>query len=909
LQKLLCFLQNVSRKGKPMQSAHFGHRVRDYLRAVGYSQQDLARALALHPVVLSRKLRGTSNAYLTQQEVKRIITLLAEWRALSTRNEVLSLLELANMTSRSLSVEEWNNPPLSELNPDASPVPSPNSAPPSFSVSLSSAAWPSPMTRLIGRQWEMQRLTQLLSLDEVRLVTLVGPGGSGKTRLALEMAAHLRNMFTHGVYWVALAGVRNADLVPNHLLQVLGMRSAPGMSSQHTLIRCLRDQLLLLVLDNFEHLSVAASVVSDLLEAVPGLSVLVTSREPLHLYGEYEFRVPPLALPDLHAISDPAELRQYAAVQLFVERATAALPTFTYTADMGRSIAQICVALDGLPLALELAAARIKLLSPAALLHQLHTSRLSLLTHGARNLHPRQQTLRNTLQWSYELLDHREQRLFRRLSVFVSSFSVAAAEQVCGRERAAQDERTAGKRQDMLEQLTSLVDKSMLQCLEQEGEEALPRFHMLETLREYGLEQLSAQQEEAAAWRAYTDYYVALAEAAEPHLQIPLLTQEHENVLNALQWLLATGQGEAAVRLSSALWFFWWMLGLLDEGPAFLEQALATPGDISKPVRARGLAAAGFFASHYGNLPHAEALLSECIALCRELEDVPALSLALRASGYVAWGRGEYPRAHTLVEEALHLTRENGDARGVAEALMVLAMVNTVLGAYAQAWAEAEEGIAIFLNLGDDISTTLSRITLGWVAISQPDLARARLLMEETVAHSRARNYLYNLAQGLFLLGLIVLWQGETALASALYKECLQLQQQPFYWSFMVLSSGCPGAIAWRQGDVAQIYARLEQYRVIDKESITPSNVATYILGVAAAVAVQGHPGRATRLLGVLEAMCEETSAVVPLICHLTRVFTQTTLRTRLGEEAYAAACAEGRLMTLEQALELAEGG
>ena len=255
-------------------------------------------------------------------------------------------------------------------------------------------------------------------------------------------------------------------------------------------------------------------------------------------------------------------------------------------------------------------------------------------------------------------------------------------------------------------------------------------------------------------------------------MQIPLLEQEHANVLNALQWLLATDQGEAAVRLSSTLWFFWWMRGLLEEGPAFLEQALATSGGIPRAVRAKGLAAAGFFASHYDNLQHAEALLSESTALLRELEDVPALSLALRVSGYVACGR----------------------------------------------------------------------------AISQPDLARVRLLVEEAVVHSRARNYLYNLAQGLFLPGLIVLWQGETATAEVLFMECLQLPQQPFYWSFMVLSTGCLGAIAGRQGGVEQTYAPLEQYRVIDKESITPSNVATYILGVAAAVAVQGEPGEIVEL-------------------------------------------------------------
>ena len=653
----------------------------------------------------------------------------------------------------------------------------------------------------------------------------------------------------------------------------------------------------------------------ELLEAVSGLRVLVTSREPLHLYGEYEFRVPPLALPDLQALSDPSELSQYPAVQLFVERAQAALPTFTYMADVGRTIAQICIALDGLPLALELAAARVKLLSPAAILRQLQTSRLSLLTQGARNLHPRQQTLRNTLQWSYDLLDAHEQQLFRRLAVFVSSFSLAAAEQVCGQEWAAQNARSGGKKQDMLEQLTSLVDKSILQCLEPEGEEALPRFRMLETLREYALEQLSARQEDAATWHAYTDYYVALAEEAEAHLRawaqqvwVSRLTQEYENVLNALQRLLATGQGEVAVRLSSALWEFWWIRGLIDEGLTFLEQALAMTADVSKAVRARGLAAAGFLAIHLDDLRHAEELLSECVILFREMEDVLALSHALRVLGHAVWSRGDYLQAHALFTEALHLSREREDIRGVAEALMLLPLLNVEYGAYALAWTQAEEGVALFLQLGDDMSYTISRIVLGWVAASQQDLARAHLLVEEALAHARERNYLYDLAHGLPLLDLIVLWQGETATAEALFKECLQLPQQHFYWSFMASSSGSLGAMALHQGDVAQTYSLLEQCRAMDRELIKPSNVATFILGLAAAVAAQGEPRRAARLLGVLEALCEATQVVVPLPCEGTRIFTQVALRAQLEEEAYAASLAEGRLMTLEQALEMSEG-
>lgn len=756
-----------------MQSIPFGNRVRDYLRVVGSSQQDMAHALGLHPGVLGRKLRGTGNARLTQQEVKGIITTLADWRALSTQSEVLSLLELAHMSSRSLSDEEWHSPPLSDLDPDAAPLPSRDitSSPPS--VSNPTPSLPSPMTRLIGRQWEQQRLTQLLSRDGVRLVTLVGPGGSGKTRLALEVATHLRHAFAHGVCWVALAGVRAPDLVPAHLLQTLGLRSSPGISALHTLVHFLRNQRLLLVLDNFEHLRTTASVVSALLDAAPGLTVLVTSREVLHLYGEYEFRVPPLALPDLHAISDPAELSQYEAIQLFVERVQAVLPTFTFTADMGSTIAQICISLDGLPLALELAAARVKLLSPAVLLHQLQTSRLSVLTQGARNVHPRQQTLRNTLRWSYDLLDPHEQQLFRRLAVFVGGFSLAAAEQVC----AVQDESSGGKRRGMMDQLASLLDKSMLQRLEQEGEEESPRFRMLETLREYGLEQLRAQQEDAATWRSYTDYYVALAEEAEPHLYdssqqtwVPLLTQEHENLVNALQWLLATSQGEAAVRLSSALWRFWWIRGLISEGATFLQQALAIEG-ASKLVRAKGLSASGFLTGQYDNPQHAEELLSESVALYRELGEAQALSNALRAQGYMVWSRGDYPLARALVEEALQLTRKRGDAQGIAETLLLRALLDMAQGLYAPAWAQAEEGIAFSTKIGNDMSYTSSQIVQALVAASQQDMARARLLVEEVLVRSIERNYPFNRTHGLALLGLIVLWQGDIATAETLFKE------------------------------------------------------------------------------------------------------------------------------------------
>src|SRR5258708_8274995 len=411
-----------------MDVAAFGGRVQKYLRASGYTQKQLADALGLQLKVLSRKLHGNEDVRLTQIEVRRIITTMASWQAIATQDEVIQLLELAQMQPSSFSVDEWQSPPLSQLAPQsAQRLPFSNSMPeqPALRHNL-----PDPVPRLIGREWAVERLRRLLGRDEVRLVTLVGPGGSGNTRLAIYAAGALADAFAQGVCYVGLSGVRDPSQVPMSIIQGLGMTPAPSKPLVQSLITQLQEKQLLLVLDNFEQVAEAASTVGELLAAVPGLRVLVTSRVVLHLYGEHEFSVPPLDVPDPSIVTSTDELWQYTAVQLFMERAQAVVPEFDLTVDNAESIAQICTRLDGLPLALELAAARVKVLPPALLLERLSVvgARFSMLTGGARDLPSRQQTLRNTITWSYNLLSSDEQQWFARLGVFAGSWSFEAAE-------------------------------------------------------------------------------------------------------------------------------------------------------------------------------------------------------------------------------------------------------------------------------------------------------------------------------------------------------------------------------------------------------------------------------------------------------------------------------------------------
>src|SRR6266581_2073893 len=524
-------------------------------------------------------------------------------------------------------------------------------------------------TPFIGREKEVNAVQNLLQRDEVRLLTLTGPGGTGKTRLGLQVAAQLSDHFADGVFFVNLAPISDSTFVVPAIAGTLGLKET-GERPLHDLLQAsLQDRQLLLLLDNFEQVLGAAEHVADLLAACPRLKVLVTSRAVLHVRGEQEFAVPPLAVPSPTHVPDLVALSQYEAVALFISRAQAVKPDFQVTNANALAVAEICAHLDGLPLAIELAAARVKLLPPQALLARLDQP-LAVLTSRERDRPSRQQTLRNTIAWSYHLLDADEQRLFRRLSVFAGGCRLSAIEAMCS---------TLGDQvEPALDTVASLLDKSLLQQTEQEGEE--PRLLMLMTIRKYGLEVLAASGEMEITRQAHAWYYVRLSEEAETELAGPRqaiwlerLEREHDNLRAALQWGLVPDEDghrrEMALRLGGALRQFWIVHGHLSEGRNFLERALVESKGVPASVQVKAFVTAANLANKQGDNDRTEVLAEKSRALYQELGDTQGIALSLRLLAGVAGRRGTLTASRMLNEEALALFREVGDKEGAASSL------------------------------------------------------------------------------------------------------------------------------------------------------------------------------------------------------------------------------------------------
>ena len=494
---------------------------------------------------------------------------------------------------------------------------------------------------LVGRERELEAAKKLLMQDDIRLITLTGPGGTGKTRLAVQLAEDVAEQFAGGVWFAGLASILDSGLVVSAIAQALEVRA----SGNRPLVEDIKEHLrlsprALLVLDNFEHVLAAAPVVTELLGASRELKILVTSRAALHLYGEQELQVPPLALPDPRSLCPVELLSEYPAVALFVQRARAVKPDFTLGEENAAAVVEICARLDGLPLAIELAAARVKVLTPAAILGRLE-SRLRLLTGGARDLPERQQTLRRAMDWSHELLTGEEQKLFRRLAVFVGGFTLEAAEAVAN----------AGEDLDLdvFDGVASLVDKSLLQQTGESAGEA--RFGMLETIREYGLERLAASGEEAATRRAHAAYFLVMAEDGAPHMAggaeqaqwLERFFSEHDNIRAALGWLTRTGNADWGLRLALALSQFWLEHAHPTEGREWIAALLKLPGG-SAPMRMRALVVAIALCNRQGDFASAIELTRECLALAREQGDRPAHRRQPQQSGRYPIVAGEPQR-------------------------------------------------------------------------------------------------------------------------------------------------------------------------------------------------------------------------------------------------------------------------
>ncbi len=773
---------------------------------------------------------------------------------------------------------------------------------------LPQSSLPGPLTPLVGREQEIAAVCTLCSRPEVRLVTLTGTGGVGKTRLALEVAAAVTSAFANGTCFVALTPLIDPGLVLSTIAQALGVREQGSRPLLESLHDYLREQRLLLLLDNFEQVVSAAPIVAELLAAAPCLHVLLTSRTALHLSGEHEFVVPPLALPDLRNLPPPDRLMQYGAIRLFVERARAVHSAFAITAENAPFIAAVCHQVDGLPLAIELAAGRSKLFSPQSLLPRLR-NRLKLLVGGAQDLPLRQQTLRATLAWSYGLLSQDEKTLFRRLAVFVRGCTLEAAEAVC----TAQGDLEI----DVLEAVAGLVDKSLLRPETQA--DGQPRLLMLETIREYALERLTESEETEAIGRRHAHYFLALAEQSQPELRGPKQTawlerleQEHDNLRAALEWALedtadeqATERRELALRLSAALEPFWVMRGHYREARAFLERVLAGCETESASLCIKTLQTTADIAQRQGDFDRAEVLAQQSLVLCRELGDTHGLANSLSLLAEVAYTKGKTAEGIALLEEQVRLLRQRGEPGEVATALFNLADQVSTQGEYARGQSLLEEALLLFRKADDElwVGSTLvwSAFYLWWSASSDVATVRQRLQQGQAlISKVGDRNWS---AHSSAVAALIALSEGETARAFDLAQESLAIYREMDYRRYTAVMLYVLGRVEAQRGDLRAARGHYVESLALVQETGSKWIIPFDLEGLAALLATQGEFRWAAQLWGAAEILREKTSYPLPPVDRPPYERAVATARVQMGEQALVAAWQEGRTMTPEQAL------
>jgi predicted ATPase/DNA-binding SARP family transcriptional activator len=750
---------------------------------------------------------------------------------------------------------------------------------------------PEPGTPLIGREHEVTDACARLRRPDVRLLTLTGTAGIGKTRLAIEVARSVREDFPDGVLFVQLTPVREPALVLQAIAQALGVKEAGDRPLMDTLRAFLSDKRMLILLDNFEQVMDAAPLPAQIISAAPGVKLLATSRELLRLTVEHDFPVsvlrtpPPIAGHDRRA--SPESLAAYPAVQLFTARASAVKPDFELTNENASAVAEICHRLDGIPLAIELAAARVRLLAPQAILARM-SSRLRLLTGGARDLPAHQQTLYDAIGWSYDLLHPPEQHFFARLSVFSGGCTEDATAAICYKQEAGRTQQ-----EDALDDLNLLLDKSLIYAMRNEefgvrnkAQESIqhsdePRFMMLETIREYASERLAENGEMEELQRRHATYYLSIAEqgeavwfTGEQHYWLERFDEERYNFQAALSWALEHDP-DVALRLSAALWRYWLAHGYLIEGRRWLEEAIArVPRQVDgviasdKPARTKALFGAGVLANHQSDYARANELVAQSLGVARSIGDTLQIAYSLVGLGVNAHYRGDYDWAIAIFEEALPIFRELEHSRGTALALNSLSNAVLCLGDHARAAALAEESLALSRSTGDSLSEAASMANLGRAMLEGGEVPRAVALLKESLDVRRKLGDKGGMAHTLHILGNAALAQDDVPRAAALYAQSLTLRHET--------------------GDREGMAAPLE--------------------GLAAVAALTGDYARAERLYDAAGALREAIGAPMPPRERAYHELMMPSISPHTHEADLPITRQERELMSLDQAVAFALG-
>ena len=757
---------------------------------------------------------------------------------------------------------------------------------------------------LIGRGELIESVWPILLRKNVRTLTLTGPGGIGKTSTGIEVARNLLGNFPGGVYFVPFASISDADLVPPTIAQVIGVKERPNEPLIDTLKDALGQRQVLLLLDNLEQIaSTSARFVSELSDSCLGLKFIVTSRKPLRIAGEQEFAVPPLQVPTLKNLPSIGELSENPAVALFLERTRAIQPNFEISNENARDIAEICVRLDGLPLALELAAARIRILPPHMILTRL-SNKLGLLSGGPRDLPARQQALRNTIAWSHDLLDEPEKKLFRRLAVFVGGFTLQAAETICPIENDL----------NVMDGIATLLDNSLLKRFderapEEQGAEEEYRFGFLETIHDFASECLKKSNEGEGIEKTRTDFFIALAQRAEAKLNGPgsiewlaRLESEHDNLRASLRWCVDRKDTDRSFRIAGALGLFWEYHSYLNEGRQWLDATLKIEPLESSTGAAKVLVRAGIISVHQGDYRGAIDLFREAESMSFRIGDRNGVAQSLRGLAFAASRLSDFSRASFLYQESADMFRELHDDLFLAISLKGLSWSLHNLGETGKAKAILKESIGIFRKLGDKYSLSISLNLLGQIGIKTESYGVNHSLLSEGLSFAEEVHDKRMIGISFMSMGELARLHGKDAEAVSLYKQSIVFLEE----------AGERSMLAWCWHNLGHSLLHETQYleakrsfvkgMTILRELKEENGVAACLAGLGATALAQGLSDRAARLLGAADAILERSGTFLESIDLIEFQKALSSTKLQLGEERFSAEQSIGKSLSLDQA-------